>query len=238
MTATTAVVLSLVVFVAALVQGTSGIGFALIVSPAATLLAPELVPTVVLLLMLPLNAFVTVRERRSVDWRGAAWISVARIAFTLVGLLLVTVLSATGLTVLVALVTIGAALVSLMAPPFTPTPASFLVAGALTGVSETATGVGGPPMGLVYQHSRPAVLRSTVAACFFVGEVVSLVALTLTGSAPRGWLGDSLLLLPAVVLGTLASTLVVRRFPHLDLRTVVIVFSVVSGVVLLIQAAV
>lgn len=238
MTAATIAVLSLVVFVAALVQGTSGIGFALIVSPVATLLAPELVPTIVLLLMLPLNAFVALREWRSIDWRGGAWISVARIVFTLVGLLLVAMLSTTGLTVMVALVTIGAALVSLFAPPFAPAPAAFLAAGAVTGISETATGVGGPPMGLVYQHSRPAVLRSTVATCFFIGEVVSLVALTVTGSAPNGWLGDSLVLLPALVLGTAGSTLVVRRFPLLDLRMAVIVFSIVSGAVLLVQTVV
>ena len=236
MTTATIVILYLVVFVAALVQGTSCIGFELIFSPVATLLAPELVPTIVLLLMLPLNAFVALREWRSIDWRGGAWISATRIVFTLVGLLMVAVLSTTGLTVLVALVTIGAALVSLFAPPFAPTPAAFLAAGAVTGISETATGVGGPPMGLVYQHSRPAVLRSTVATCFFIGEVVSLVALTVTGSAPDGWLGDSLVLLPALVLGTVGSTLVVRRFPLLDLRMAVIVFSVLSGAVLLVQA--
>lgn len=230
------VVLSLTVFVAATVQGVSGIGFALIVAPVAGLLAPELLPTTLLVLMLPLNAFVAAREWRSIDLRGLGWISASRIVFTAVGLLLVAALSTTGLTLLVAGVTIGAALVSLFAPPFNPSRWAFLAAGAVTGISETATGVGGPPMGLVYQHARPAVIRSTVASCFLIGEVVSLVGLVLSGSTSAGWLGDSAALLPAVVLGTLCSTVVVRRFPRLELRMPVIVFSIVSGVVLLVQA--
>lgn len=238
MTASVIAVLSVTVFLASLVQGISGIGFALVVAPVAGMLAPELVPTTVLVLMLPLNAFVALRERRHIDLRGTAWISAARILFTLVGLGLLVVLSETGLTVFIAVVTIGAALVSLFAPPFTPSPAAFLVAGAVTGISETATGVGGPPMGLVYQHSRPQVLRSTVATCFFIGEVVSLAALVVSGSTSPGWLADSLVLLPAMVLGTLASTVVVRRFPGLNLRMAVIVFSVASGAVLLAQVVV
>lgn len=229
------VVLSVTVFLAAVVQGVSGIGFALIVAPVAGLLAPELLPTALLVLMLPLNAFVAVREWRSIDLHGLSWISLARIIFTAVGLLLVTVLSTTGLTLLVAGVTIAAALVSLFAPPFTPSRWGFLAAGAVTGISETATGVGGPPMGLVYQHARPPVIRSTVATCFLIGEVVSLAALILTGSTSDGWLGETFALLPAVVLGTAASTLVVRRFPRLQLRMPVIVFSIVSGLVLLVQ---
>ncbi|MCJ7859500.1 TSUP family transporter [Corynebacterium kalidii] len=235
MSATVVAVLSVTVFLAALVQGVSGIGFALIVAPVAGLLAPELLPTTLLVLMLPLNAFVAVREWRSIDIHGLTWISLARIVFTAVGLLLVATLSPAGLALLVAGVTIGAALVSLFAPPFSPSRLGFLVAGAVTGVSETATGVGGPPMALVYQHARPPVIRSTVASCFLVGEVVSLVALVVSGAAPEGWLGNSAVLLPAVILGTACSTLVVRRFPRLELRMAVIVFSIISGAVLLVQ---
>lgn len=113
------------------------------------------------------------REWKAIDLKGGAWISLARIILTVAGLFLaaaglflITVLSTEGITVLVAVVTIAAAVVSLLAPPFPPTKSAFLAAGAVTGISETATGVGGPPMGLVYQHSRPAVLRSTVATCF------------------------------------------------------------------------
>ena len=50
------------VMVAGFVQGTTGVGFALIVAPILALLAPELVPVSLLMLMIPLNAYVAWRE--------------------------------------------------------------------------------------------------------------------------------------------------------------------------------
>lgn len=56
-------------------------------------------------------------------------------------------------------------------------------AGSITGVTETATGIGGPPLALVFQHHPGPVVRTTIAACFLVGQVVSLVMLMLAGRA-------------------------------------------------------
>jgi hypothetical protein len=46
-----------------------------------------------------------------------------------------------------------------------------------TGVTEAATGIGGPPLALVYQHQPMAVMRFTAALCFLVGEAVLLMLL-------------------------------------------------------------
>jgi hypothetical protein len=48
------------------------------------------------------------------------------------------------------------------------------------------TGIGGPPLALIYQHHPGPVLRSTIAMCFFIGEVMSLVLLTATGRLHMG----------------------------------------------------
>jgi len=55
-------VISATVTIAACVQGTIGIGFALIVAPVLALLRPELLPVSLLFLMLPLNLFTLLRE--------------------------------------------------------------------------------------------------------------------------------------------------------------------------------
>lgn len=57
-----------------------GVGFALVVSPVLALLAPSLLPGCVLLLMLPLNAYVAWRERSAIDRTGTAWITLGRCA--------------------------------------------------------------------------------------------------------------------------------------------------------------
>jgi uncharacterized membrane protein YfcA len=105
------------VIVAAFVQGTSGVGFALIVAPILGLVAPALLPVCLLILMLPLNAYVAWRERATVDCRGASWITLGRFVGTFGGLWILTVLSASYLNLLIGGVTILAAVTTLLAGP-------------------------------------------------------------------------------------------------------------------------
>ncbi|MFB6553767.1 TSUP family transporter [Streptomyces sp. NPDC056405] len=227
------IVLALTVTVAAFVQGSSGLGFALIVAPVAGILAPGLVPVFVLASMIPLNLYVAWRERTSLDLRGAGWIIGARLAATPAGLALLWLIPERSLGVFVGVATVLAAVVSLAAPVFTPGRAAYVGAGAVTGLTETATGVGGPPLALVYQHRSPAELRSTVAACFLVGEVASLALLFAAGKAEVSELGWAVALLPAVAAGAWLSRLVHHRLDARRMRLCVLVFALVSGIVLM-----
>ncbi|MCY0923788.1 TSUP family transporter [Streptomyces sp. H27-G5] len=129
--------------------------------------------------------------------------------------------------------TVLAAVVSLAAPAFTPGRLAYVGAGAVTGLTETATGVGGPPLALVYQHRPPAELRATVAVCFLIGEVASLVLLFATGKGHPQELGPVLLLLPVIAAGAWLSRLVHHRLDARRMRLFVLVFALVSGVVLM-----
>ncbi|MFC8869829.1 sulfite exporter TauE/SafE family protein [Streptomyces sp. NPDC057148] len=233
MTFATLAVLAVTVAVAAFVQGSSGLGFALIVAPVAGIIDPHLVPVFVLASMIPLNLYVAWRERASLDLRGAGWITGARLAATPAGLAVLWLIPERSLGVFVGVATVLAAVVSLAAPAFTPGRAAYVGAGAVTGLTETATGVGGPPLALVYQHRPPAELRSTVAACFLVGEVASLALLFGTGEAQAAELGQAVVLLPAIALGAWLSRLVHHRLDARKMRLFVLVFALVSGLVLM-----
>lgn len=225
--------LAAVVALAAFVQGTSGLGFALIVAPVVGMVDPGLLPVFLLASMIPLNLYVAWRERASLDVRGARWISAARLAVTPGGLALLWAVPERHLGVVVGAATVLAVLVSLLAPVFTPGRAAYVGAGAVTALTETATGVGGPPLALVYQHRPPAELRSTVAVCFLVGEVASLGLLFATGQGSPGQASPALLLLPALALGVWFSRLAHHRVDAAKLRVVVLVFAAVSGAVLI-----
>ncbi|MCP3819982.1 TSUP family transporter [Streptomyces sp. A3M-1-3] len=199
----------------------------------AGFVSPDLLPVVVLAAMIPLNAHVAWQERASLDLRGAGWVSAARLAATPGGLLLWAIPDRS-LGLFVGGATLLAALVSLAAPKFTPGRAAYLAAGVVTGLTETATGVGGPPLALVYQHRPPAELRSTVALCFLVGEVASLGLLFATGQGEPGQLGWAAMLLPALALGAWLSRLVHHRIDAGRMRFFVLAFAVVSGVILII----
>ncbi|MFJ7069651.1 TSUP family transporter [Streptomyces sp. NPDC101115] len=233
MTGETLAVLAVTVTAASFVQGSSGLGFALIVAPVAGILDPGLLPVFVLASMVPLNLYVAWRERAALDLRGAGWIAGARLAATPGGLALLWLIPDHGLGLFVGLATILAAVVSLAAPVFTPGRAAYVGAGVVTGLTETATGVGGPPLALVYQHRPPGELRSTVALCFLVGEVASLLLLFGTGEGDPADLGWALALTPAIAAGAWLSRLVHHRVDARRMRLFVLVFALVSGVVLM-----
>jgi len=77
---TTFIFLAIAVTLAAFIQGTVGVGFALIVAPVFGLIEPMLLPVALLILMLPLNIYVAWRERSELDSGGAAWITLGRVA--------------------------------------------------------------------------------------------------------------------------------------------------------------
>jgi uncharacterized protein len=230
----TLVLLSVTVLIGAFVQGTSGLGFAMIFAPVAGLIEPGMLPVALLALMLPLNVYVMWRERSHLDWRGAGWVGIARVLSTPLGLWLLLAVPENRLALLFGGATVLAAVVSLLAPDFRPTRTAFLAAGAATGLSETATGIGGPPLALVYQHRPAPELRATVAACFLLGEIVSLALLLAQGRGEMGALVDAAWLLPALVVGLLLSSLVHERIPSARLRQFVLMFAVVSGVLLMV----
>ena len=233
---TALLIVAAAVAIAAFVQATSGLGFALIVAPVMGLFAPALLPACVLLLMLPLNAYVVWRERTAIDRGGATWITFGRLVGTFGGLWIVLVLSAHALNILVGVVTILAAFTTLLLPAFHAGRSAFVAAGLVTGITETATGIGGPPLALVYQHHPPPVLRSTIAVCFLIGQLISLALLAIAHKVQTTALASTALLLPALVLGALLSRYVHRRVDGKGLRVFVLLFAIVSGVVLLVRA--
>lgn len=222
---------------AAFIQGTTGVGFALIVAPILGFLAPEVLPVCLLALMVPLNAYVAWRERAALDRPGAAWIIAGRFAGTFGGVWVLTALPPSGLSILIGAATVLAALATLLAPSFRPGRGAYAAAGVVTGVTETATGIGGPPLALVYQHQPPPVLRSTLAFCFLVGQLISIALLAASGRVGAPQFAAAAELLPALLVGATLSRLVHRRVRGRLLRTFVLAFAVVSGTLLLLRGA-
>ena len=236
MTWTALGVVSAIVLLAGFVQGSTGVGFALVVAPVLGLVAPELLPVTVLVLMLPLNSYVAWRERAALDFPSGAWVTAGRFAGTFGGLWVLVVLSASHLNLLIGVLTVVAAAVTLAMPVFRPGRGVYVAAGLVTGVTETATGIGGPPLALVYQHHPVAVMRSTIALCFLIGELVSLVFLWNAGRIAAPHLVAAAQLLPALGAGALLSRFVHRRIDARALRIIVMSFSIVTGAVLVLRA--
>lgn len=228
----TSLLLAAVLAIAALVQGASGFGFALVVAPVVGFVDASLLPTVLLLWLLPLNSYLALRERAAIDLRGARWIVLARLVGAPVGLALLMVVPGRHAGELVGGFTILAVVASFTAPHFNPGRMAYLGAGLASGISETATGVGGPPLALVYQHRPPPEVRSTVALCSFVGEVASVGFLLLYGRISGHDLVTAATLLPAALVGMALSGRLRHRLDGSRLRILVLVFAVASSLAL------
>ncbi len=235
MSGTALALLAAAVGLAAFVQGSSGLGFALICTPVIGIVHPTLLPVTTLILMIPLNAYIAYRGRAHIDRAGAGWITLGRVPATVGGLALLAAIPAGRLNLLIGAATVLAAIASLAAPAFTPGRGTLLGVGAVTGVVETATGVGGPPYALAYQHRPAAELRATVALCFLVGEIVSLALLMVAGRVHAQQIHAALLLLPALALGAGASHFVHHRVRGPRVRAGVLGFALASGLALLVK---
>jgi uncharacterized membrane protein YfcA len=195
----------LIVGVGALLQSSTGFGFALFAAPLLALLDPHLVPGPILILTLFLTIGVLVRDWRHIDWPGLGWISAGRLPATLVAALMATVVPKTQLSVVFAVFVLCGVAVSLTGKRFRPNPAALVTAGGLAGFFGTLTSIGAPPLVLVYQHHPAPVIRSTLSANVVIGTVASIVALTVGGQIGSAELTRSIAFAPACIVGLMLS---------------------------------
>ncbi len=222
----------------AAVQGAAGFGVNLIAVPIVAIVAPRAVPGALILTSLPLSVSLVVREHRALDRRGARWIGLGLLPGTLAGTAIVAALSTDTLGAVIGGFIVAGAVLSAVHGSFRVSDRSAFVAGVLSGVSGTAAAVGGPPLALLYQHHPGPTVRATLNAVFVISTLLSVVALAAVGemTADQAVLGAELM--PAVVVGLVASRGLARRVDAGRVRPVVIGISAFAGLAALVHALV
>lgn len=224
--------------VGAYVQAVVGLGLGLLAAPIVALLEPSLVPVLTLWLALLIAGLNLADEHAHVDWRATAWSVPARVPGTVVGAWLVASFTEEQIGVALALMVLIAVALSVHTVLVPLNPVSLSVAGFVAGATGTATSIGGPPMALLYQRERPAVVRATLSVFFFVGVILSLIGLALSGSLGRTPSLLALALAPGVVLGYVVGR-ISRRYVDAEVfRRGVLVVCTISAVVLLVRSVV
>ena len=229
-------VLALAVVGGATAQGLVGLGVGLVAAPVATLLAPDLMPELLLWLALAMPLLTLTRERVGVDWRGLAWAVPARIPGTIAGVLLVRVFSAREIGIAVAVMVLVSVALTVRALEVPVRPATLSGAGFVSGVTGTATSIGGPPLALLYQRRPPLQVRPTLAVYFLLGAAFSLVGLGLGGHLHRSTFLLAVTLLPALLAGFGLSRLLHPRVGRAHLRAGVLLVCALSAVALLLKS--
>ncbi|MFD7234805.1 TSUP family transporter [Streptomyces syringium] len=231
---------SVAVFLGALVQGSLGVGLALVSAPVVQIAAPSLMPGSLLLVAAVLAALGAVREISHTDWYGVSWAMAGRIVGTVAASYVILVVSVPTLDLLSAGITLG--VVSLLAfdPARLPRNRGTLIAsGAVAGLTGTTSSIGGPFIALVYHRESGPTVRGTLSVFYTAGTLLSLGSLTVVGRLPSHQLAFGAMLLPAVVAGFALSGPVRRRVDGGGrMRGAVLVLAVIAALVLLVRGLV
>jgi uncharacterized membrane protein YfcA len=227
----------LIVLLGGLVQGTIGYGLNLLVAPILALLVPGSVPGSLLLLSVPMSLIMLVREHHAIDWPGVRWIAVGRIPGTLIGVAVLLALPESELAVAIGISIVLGVVLSVIHPGVPVNRGTAFAAGGVAGVTDTAAGVGGPPLALLYQHAPPHTFRATLATSFLIGALISAGALALSGELTTDQLLLTVILLPAMLVGLGLSGPLGRRLHPARLRPIVLTVATVAGVAAILRGA-
>lgn len=224
--------ITLAVFAASCMQASIGFGMGMLAAPIVALVDPTLIPGTLIMSAVVVTLLVVLRERQSLDLGGTGWALAGRVPGTIAGALLLLFLPERGLSLLLACVVLSGVVMAAMGWAPRPLRRNLATAGAASGLLGTATSIGGPPMALVLQGSTGAKLRGNMSAFFLAGSLMSITVLATTGAISRENTLMFVVLIPATVLGYVASRFVNRVLDPVRLRRLSIGISTVGAVLL------
>jgi uncharacterized protein len=221
---------------AALVQGTVGIGFAMVSVPILSLLDPRMAPVPQLLLAIPLAVATAWRERGEIDLSGVGWIVAGRIPGVLLGLGLLAIATQALLDATIACFVLIAVAILATGVHIEKTGGAKFGAGVLSGSMGLVASIGGPPLALLYSREEGPTVRSSLAAVFTIGLAMTIVARAVTGNVAGSDVTIAVVLLPALTIGFVLSGLVKDRVGPQLVRRSILVVSSAAAVGLLLRA--
>lgn len=227
-----------VTFFAAAIQGTVGMGFAIVSVPFLSIVDPRLAPVPQLLLSIPLIVTMAYRERQHIEFRGLRWILAGRVPGALIGLALLKIATETTLSLMIAGIVLVAVGMLAFGAALPRSPKVDFLAGTFSGISSLISTIGGPPMALLFSREKPPTIRANMAALFIVGLTITLITRLAAGEVTRLDAKVAAILLPALAGGFLMSTRLAARLPQSKARAAILWLSAGSALALAVRTIV
>jgi len=224
--------------VAAMLQGSVGLGFAMVSVPLLALIDPRLAPVPQLLISLPLVLAIAWRERESIDLHGFWWIIAGRVPGAFIGVALLALATSRALDLLIGLVVVIAVVIIAAGVHVRRTRTAKFVAGVVSGTTGLVASIGGPPIAILYSDAQGRVLRSTLNSVFLIGLTLTLAFRAASGNVAISDLWVAAVLLPAAAFGYLISTHTKDRMNASLARSSVLAISALGGIALVTRALV
>lgn len=117
------------------------------------------------------------------------------------------------------------------------TKKNITIAGTASGIMGTLTGIGGPPMAIVYQNSSAPKVVATLNMFFGIGALFSVLLFVYFDLINLPEVMKSIYLSPGLVIGTyIGRRGIVRKFVNRNLKNLIIAVCFISALVIILDA--
>lgn len=210
------------------VQAATGYGSAVVALPVMELAFPSHMPALLILLMAPLIALMVTIERTHINAPAVVQVSSGLIFGTVLAIPVLDFVSGRALRLLFGFATLAALIpLTVMRSGVARTPPRSFAAGLASGFMGTATGMGGPPLAVVFAHEYGPAVRSTLATVYGISSAFSIGALLLARRIDTSDLWLAALLTVPVIMGFGAGRLLLKKVSRRFLQLAIV--GVVGG---------
>ena len=190
-----------IIAIGSMAQTAIGFGLGLIAVPFLVLIDPQMVPAPIVMIafvQLLISAWV---HRHAIQWRVLWLATISRIPGTALAVWLMSVTGIEGIKIFIGCAVLAAVVMSLFKVSAEPNDRNHIIAGFFSGLSGTATSIGGPPMALLYQNQQGDFVRANLSAYFTIGSIISLGGMAAGGFVTvQSWIYFAYFL-PATLVG-------------------------------------
>lgn len=227
-------VCAITVFVGTLVQRLSGAGYGMFAAPVMALVAPEWLPGTVVLVGFVIGAGSLLNARDAVEWQDLPPGFAGRILGAGIAAYIASAVVGTdALAIIVGFVVLFAVALTVLGLTFPISGGSLFVAGGIGGVMGTLTGIGAPPMAILYSNVETRRAAATQNAFYGFGTFVAIIALAIAGVLTLPQVAFAASLAPFVPFALLASHPLATRFERGAIRPWALGMATISALVLL-----
>jgi uncharacterized membrane protein YfcA len=194
------------VFIAGIIRGYSGFGFAMVAVTSISLVLPpvQAVPTVLILEVLASIRLVP-QVWKDIDWYSLRWLLVGSVFATPFGVYLLANIPVLPMRISISLMVLVAAILLMRGWAWKRMPGRSLIlaTGAACGLLNGAAAIGGPPVILLYLSSPAGITvsRASIIAYFLGIDGMSLAMASLQGLTTSKTLLTTAVCLPPLLLG-------------------------------------
>lgn len=227
-------VCAVTVFLGTVVQRLSGAGYGMFAAPVMALVAPEWLPGTVVLVGFLIGAGSLLNARDAVQWRDLPPGFAGRILGAgIAAYIAAAVVGTDALAIIVGCVVLFAVALTVIGLTVPISGGSLFVAGGVGGVMGTLTGIGAPPMAILYANVETRRAAATQNAFYGFGTFVAIIALYIAGVLSLPQLAFAASLAPLVPLALWVSKPLAMRFERGAIRPWALGLATISAMVLL-----